>query len=844
MGKNLGERITNDSSNPLSCTTTTPKKHNSPSPKNDKVEKNNVTDVSKAMVRRENNGVGRRKRRETQRWKEAREEAEFRIKIRSSRSSSRLSSEVSDEISKNDDDGGEKKKEMNSTTPIRRQSLHRQCHGKGFLSPSSPSSYSIKKKLKEVGGKKKVKLNNKRAGKKKVGEEIINKNVVKNENEEKNGDDMESYSVDLNAFVCCLCGCGTDLSDKDAFSWPDEKKEGKKGRNNEEILSEYDGSGNTCDMSDVGNNNIVHNNANDSSKNKDDNDNNVSNNILDINYISNDRIDMVDKSTKVTNIPLLSSSSPSQSESPTVLDAPPHANHTIPTTINTSTITTLEKPPGPKFHDPHNAIVICDGDECGRSYHQRCHFVPILTVPRGKWICLICQFRAKLNPECNYKVGKRNKGNRKKIKGGHKCNRLDIGSNVTTSKKEDELSPNEGNDDILLESLRCPLTLSELCEVYPPPASAKTTTKSRAKIVGTNTVTNEMVGASIQERFEFQSSGIKMIILSETLERAGYRTVDSNLSRIRTCQNAIRCYTETDRARKTVLDRYDDSSSAGDGRCCLPQEFVQNVMGMGRCKVYIRGMLGSLGKIVRNINDITNLREWQTSMVGLIPESSIGSDARVAAGMVGRVGPRFAIEDYDGDEENNDDVDNNSNTKIKCAVCFSGHTSNGNDVLMCDGKQCFRAMHMKCVDPPISQEMLDNDYEGTWFCPYCVLYANLVHYVQVEYMGDEWDERLKLKAGKVKNEDIGKEKKECTMNKNCNRVNGGLNREGDIINCKYILDDENSSTSSWSKDGDVFKGKKSLLYRFVCFNILTKICYGRFVRQIMYHISFSYFTQD
>jgi len=155
MGKNLGERITNDSSNPLSCTTTTPKKHHSPSPKNDKVEKNNVTDVSKAMVRRENNGVGRRTRRETQRWKEAREEAEARIKIRSSRSSSQSSSEVSDEISKNGDDGGEKNKEMNSTTPIRRQSLHRQCHGKGSLSPSSPSSYSIKKKLKEVGGKKK-----------------------------------------------------------------------------------------------------------------------------------------------------------------------------------------------------------------------------------------------------------------------------------------------------------------------------------------------------------------------------------------------------------------------------------------------------------------------------------------------------------------------------------------------------------------------------------------------------------------------------------------------------------------------------------------------------------------
>jgi ribosomal protein L37AE/L43A len=44
------------------------------------------------------------------------------------------------------------------------------------------------------------------------------------------------------------------------------------------------------------------------------------------------------------------------------------------------------------LYDEQNAMVLCD--TCDRPYHQRCHFIPIITLPRGDWHCLICKTSA------------------------------------------------------------------------------------------------------------------------------------------------------------------------------------------------------------------------------------------------------------------------------------------------------------------------------------------------------------------------------------------------------------------------------------------------------------------
>jgi len=115
---------------------------------------------------------------------------------------------------------------------------------------------------------------------------------------------------------------------------------------------------------------------------------------------------------------------------------------------------------------------------------------------------------------------------------------------------------------------------------------------------------------------------------------------------------------------------------------------------------------------------------------------------------------------------------------VMCSNCFSGHTiSEENDILLCDGEHCFRSFHFRCVYPPVTQKMLDSDEEGTWFCPYCTIYANTIHYIQAEYMGDEWDER------NVAKDTIGND------------------RNGEKV---LIDEEENQSIISWNNAEDIF----------------------------------------
>jgi len=86
--------------------------------------------------------------------------------------------------------------------------------------------------------------------------------------------------------------------------------------------------------------------------------------------------------------------------------------------------------------------------------------------------------------------------------------------------------------------------------------------------------------------------------------------------------------------------------------------------------------------------------------------------------------PRF---DHPHDNNDTDDIDVN---EVICTLCHSGEASEGNDIFLCDGIGCFRAFHVSCL--PEQEEVGDN-----WFCPACTALGRMVHYVQVEYFGDE-----------------------------------------------------------------------------------------------------------
>eukprot|EP00579_Thalassiosira_antarctica_P029373 CAMPEP_0202031482 /NCGR_PEP_ID=MMETSP0905-20130828/65036_1 /ASSEMBLY_ACC=CAM_ASM_000554 /TAXON_ID=420261 /ORGANISM="Thalassiosira antarctica, Strain CCMP982" /LENGTH=737 /DNA_ID=CAMNT_0048595321 /DNA_START=13 /DNA_END=2226 /DNA_ORIENTATION=- len=90
-----------------------------------------------------------------------------------------------------------------------------------------------------------------------------------------------------------------------------------------------------------------------------------------------------------------------------------------------------------------------------------------------------------------------------------------------------------------------------------------------------------------------------------------------------------------------------------------------------------------------------------------------------------------------------DSSDGISLDDLTCTNCLGSHASDTNDMLLCDGMKCYRAFHMQCLEPKLTLAQVQADEGSDWFCPLCTAHANLVHYAQIEYLGDDWEELMK-----------------------------------------------------------------------------------------------------
>ena len=65
------------------------------------------------------------------------------------------------------------------------------------------------------------------------------------------------------------------------------------------------------------------------------------------------------------------------------------------------------------------------------------------------------------------------------------------------------------------------------------------------------------------------------------------------------------------------------------------------------------------------------------------------------------------------DEDGMVDVSN-----VTCSRCFLEDQPN-NDIYICDGKDCFRAYHVKCLNPKINIKKISENPDEAWFCHEC-----------------------------------------------------------------------------------------------------------------------------
>jgi hypothetical protein len=264
------------------------------------------------------------------------------------------------------------------------------------------------------------------------------------------------------------------------------------------------------------------------------------------------------------------------------------------------------------------------------------------------------------------------------------------------------------------EFIQAPLLPDELDLVYPPDIHSQTRTDPLTCL-----------------RFEFQSSHLKAHLLHKELTSRFKSTIDQQLMRIRRAKDNIRTYTTLKSVQKSLINDYVKSGT-------LPQELIQNVSLMARCKMKIRELFVSLKKLIQNFNEGDMIIAAHPNMDKIMYGSSEVIVSVPAFQANRRIEPRFDIKDYDADEDDSEEDEEDPTEKIKCCICFSGHVGEvDNDVLMCDGQGCMRAFHMKCIVPHVTQKMLDDDNEGTWFCPFCTTFANFIHYTRIEYLGDE-----------------------------------------------------------------------------------------------------------
>jgi hypothetical protein len=428
-----------------------------------------------------------------------------------------------------------------------------------------------------------------------------------------------------------------------------------------------------------------------------------------------------------------------------------------------------------ELYDRNNALVYCDS--CERLYHQKCHFVPLLVVPRGDWECLVC--RQEQQDQKN---------------GGSPLYPTKVLATMFTSPPAPNVQALQTKWEWHSRTAKAALWNQQLKQI-------------KSSLLGTQFSNIRQAQATLatltstkrnRQHFFSTSSGkngkpsfsqeLAQTILRYTSAQFKIREVLQSLESIRTAPQPGRmegalnqqwlqhwCQQYPQHAHHVFPygpELYDSTS-----RRCIPR--TREINGMRQNQAQNKLPLNtipteiSISVVPTSMPSSTispDCLDVQKKSQSTIPAAATATTAATANGdkkkksqptatatksqpttTTSAIATAKATTNGDKNmplspERKKKKDDNDSGITLddlQCCVCFIGDSSDENDVLLCDGQGCYRAFHMKCLQPQVKAEDIANEEED-WFCPLCSAISNMIHDVQCQFMDHDdhdWEER-------------------------------------------------------------------------------------------------------
>jgi hypothetical protein len=400
------------------------------------------------------------------------------------------------------------------------------------------------------------------------------------------------------------------------------------------------------------------------------------------------------------------------------------------------------------LYDPENALVYCD--TCPRLFHRHCHFVPLLSFHVQKpWSCLICQ------------VSKTWKKNKKK-KPSYVVDDL-FRSPPVPNMTSYQLAWDHNID---VQQCKLQSLLQQLHAAYPRTAIASykhakmalelwgSTTSSSALKKGTITARQNPKNAVGQEVIQ------NLVRLAHSKQKI--RRTIQNLERIRSTRMQRESWHELQTWIQQQQRQQDSYAATTTTTTTTKKKKAANY----NVDEFVQRVLFPFGQQYE--------RRWYPVSPEYNQAATTTTTTTVANNNHKHKKNQQAQNKNKKNHKKNHDEDSFSVDGLACCMCFGNESTDENDLILCDGENCFRVYHTQCLTVQSKQHFhktankknnrgkqqqqqrsdhhsihkkyinnllpTKNEEEDDWFCPLCRTLSDWLVRIRADCHGDDDEE--------------------------------------------------------------------------------------------------------